>query len=278
MQTGEPAKIVEVSQRMRGGSQSFLVRASDGWAYVAKFSGNPQGNRTLINECVASYLLSALNIATPDLKILNLTDSCMGRDELYFSTNRREPIVNGLHLGSKCPVDPDAVAIFDFLPRNMYSRVENIRDAGTVFAFDCWVAHTDTRQFVFARNKSHERESASKCGGKISLTAWAIDNGMCFGGDWNLTELVLPASHRAVEIYSHCNLEESALAGAKLIQDFPATVIQSSHQQIPRDWFSHGDEEALAAMLRTLQDRRQTLVATVEEQVLAVKYRARLAS
>ncbi len=274
----EPAKIVKVIRRMRGGSQPFLVLGSDGWAYVAKFTGNPQGTRTLINECIANHLLSALNVATPDLAVLRLTDLCPGREQLHFCTDRHEAIADGLHLGSKCPVDPDSVAIFDFLPRNIYPRVENLSDIGIVFAFDCWVAHNDTRQFVFTRNIGGERASTSKREGKISLKAWAIDNGTCFGGDWDLTKLMLPTSHSAFDIYSHCNLEESALAGAKLIQELPAAVIQSSYHQIPREWFVDGDEEALAAMLRTLQDCQQESVTTVQKRVSALKYGTRLAS
>lgn len=262
---------------MRGGSQSFLVRGSDGCAYVCKFTGNPQGNRTLINECLASHLLSALDVATPDLAVLRLTDSCEGREQLYFCTDRNEPIRNGLHLGSKCPVDPESVAIFDFVPRQLYPHVANLADAGVVFAFDCWVTHVDTRQFVYARSRRGQHSLASKRDGKASLTVWAIDNGKCFGGDWNLAKLLL-YSYLPFEIYSHCNLEESALAGAKLIEQLPAAIIQSSHQQIPRDWFSVGDEEALAAMLHTLQHRQQEVITSVRKQASAVKNSIRLVS
>jgi HipA-like kinase len=278
VRTGEPAKIVKVNRRMRGGSQSFLVRASDGYAYVAKFTGNPQGNRTLINECIANHLLSALNVATPHVAVLQLSGSCEGREQLYFSTDRHEPIRDGLHLGSKCPIDPDAAIIFDFLPRQLHSRVANLYDASIVFAFDCWAGHTDKRQFVFTRGRAGKNTSASKPGVKALLTAWAIDNGQCFAGNWDFSKFVPPTSHSVFEIYSHCNLEQSALAGAKMIQELPATVIQSSHRQIPRDWFAEGDEEALAVMLRILEARQHESVAIVREQVSAMKYRPRLAS
>lgn len=264
-------EVISIVRRMRGGSQSFLVRGSDGCAYVCKFTANPQGNRTLINECIASHLLSALHVATPDLAVLRLTDSCKGREQLYFSTDRREPIRNGLHLGSKCPVDPNTTAIFDFLPRQLYPRVSNLHDAGIVFAFDCWARHVDTRQFVYARSRRNAVPTASRPSGKVSLTAWAIDNGKCFGGDWNLAKILLHA-YPPFEIYSHCNLEESALTGAKLIQDLPSSVIQSSHQQIPRDWFTDDDQEALALMLDTLQRRQSRLFADVCDHLSAVKY------
>jgi hypothetical protein len=43
-------------RRMRGGSQSQLVRASDGHYYVTKLQGNPQHTRVLANEFIASRL------------------------------------------------------------------------------------------------------------------------------------------------------------------------------------------------------------------------------
>jgi hypothetical protein len=263
---------------MRGGSQSFLVRGNNGAFYVAKFAKNPQGNRTLINECLARHLLSALDVATPDLAVLRLTDGCAGREQLYFSTDRRQPIANGLHLGSRCPVDPEAVAIFDLLPRSLYSRLGNLDDVGTVFAFDCWVAHADTRQFIYARKRKGTKTLGPKPPAKAMMTVWAIDNGMCFGKNWTLTELVFPSSYPSFEIYSHCNLEETAVNGAKRIQALPASVIQSSHQHIPRDWFSKGDEEALEAMLEMLQERQANLVGAVHERISANERRPKLAS
>src|SRR4051794_7661488 len=85
----KPIEIVRVIRRMRGGCQSFLVVGSDGHAYVAKFAGNPQGTRALINESVALYVLRYLGASTPEGVILQLNDRCEGRDQLYFSTNRR---------------------------------------------------------------------------------------------------------------------------------------------------------------------------------------------
>jgi hypothetical protein len=134
---------------MRGRSESFLVKTNDGY-YVAKFAGNPKGNRSLINECVAGHLLSALGVATPERAILRLGTSCQGREALYFSESH-QPIAPGLHFGSKCPVDPNRVAIFDFLPRKLYPQLTNLDDVGVIFAFDRWAAHSGDRQFVFAR-------------------------------------------------------------------------------------------------------------------------------
>jgi hypothetical protein len=47
---------VQHVRRMRGGSQSHLMRASDGHFYVVKFQNNPQHLRVLANEMFATRL------------------------------------------------------------------------------------------------------------------------------------------------------------------------------------------------------------------------------
>jgi len=263
MLSKSPVEIVSVIRPMRGASQAYLVQGSDNFYYVAKFTNNPEGNRTLINECIASHLLSALGITTPEVALLQLTDSCAGRNQLHFSTDRHEAIENGLHLGSKCPVDPESVAIFDFLPSRLYSHISNLAEVGIVFAFDFWVCNIDHRQFIFARKR---HALASKHGRRTGLTAWAIDNGRCFGRNWKPRAAYPLVRRPTLPIYRHCPLAESALTGAKLIRDLPAAVIESSHRQIPRSWFGERDEEALAVMLCALQERQQHSSTAIEEQ------------
>jgi hypothetical protein len=260
---------------MRGISQSFLVRASDGACYVAKFAGNPQGNRTLINECLAAHLLGILGVATPELKILTLDESCAGRKSLFFATEHSEAIAPGLHLGSRYPVDPNAVAIFDFLPRRLYSRVGNLDDAGIVFAFDQWVAHADKRQFIFARQPATSKSSRT---GNRSFVAWAIDHGGCFGQHWTFPPRPLYAYYPFDDMYSHFNLQESAGHGAKLIESIPASELAAARQHIPREWFAAGDHEALDAMLEALFYRQQGFAASVQEYVAVIKGPQKLAS
>jgi hypothetical protein len=266
MLLGPPVEISSVIHRMRGSSQSFLVQTSDGAHYVAKFANNPEGNRGLINECVAGNLLSALGVATPDLAILRLGNSCQGREQLHFLTNLQKPIAYGLHFGSKCPVNPNEVAIFDFLPRPLYSRVANLDDVGVVFAFDRWVAHSDVRQFVFARQPCPVSAVESKQRNGSSFTAWAIDNGSCFGRDWTLLPKAPFAYHPPFDISSFCDLEQSTGRGTRLIQSLPDSEFQAAYRQIPGEWFAPGDEAALDTMLSVLRHRQQSLVTSIQDR------------
>ncbi len=56
---------VQHLRRLRGGSQSHLLRASDGASYVTKFQNNPQHIRVLANEMLATRLGLALGLPMP---------------------------------------------------------------------------------------------------------------------------------------------------------------------------------------------------------------------
>ena len=59
---------------MRGGSQSHLLRASDGGFYVTKFSNNPQHIRVLANEMMASLLGRWLGLPMPEVAVIDVSD------------------------------------------------------------------------------------------------------------------------------------------------------------------------------------------------------------
>ena len=92
---------------------------------------------------------------------------------------------------------------------------------------------------------------------------------MCFGKDWTLTPNALYASPKCFDLYSYCDLEESARQGTHLIEALPAAELSAAHQKIPRDWFGAGDEIALNTMLETLQKRQRHLAAICEHVTVA---------
>lgn len=67
-----PPQSYRSHRKMPGGSQSHLMRCSDGDFYVVKFPNNPQGNRTLTNELVCANLATALNPPVPSSKIIRV--------------------------------------------------------------------------------------------------------------------------------------------------------------------------------------------------------------
>ena len=172
------SKVVEIRRvirRMRGGSQSFLIEGADGHAYVAKWTANPQGTRTLLNEWIAHRLLQKLEICTPQMRILRLSGPlCAASKDLYFDVDPKRFIEPGLHLGSRCPVNPETTAIFDFLPAKLLNQITNRGDFVKCLVLDTLIGQWDKRQAVFVRDRVSKSRPACR--------AYLIDHGMSFGG------------------------------------------------------------------------------------------------
>ena len=170
----EPMEIIQIIRPMRGGSQARLVKDRDGSFYVAKFTGNPQGTRILINEWFASQLFQHLRIATPPLRVLRLTRavSAVSEDLVFHVGKTRIAVEPGLHLGSQSPVNPETTAIFDFLPQRMLSRVTNPEDFAKALVLDLFLGQTDGRQAIFVREGF---------GSVYRLYAYLIDHGVGAG-------------------------------------------------------------------------------------------------
>ena len=65
---------VQHLRRLRGGSQSHLLRASDGASYVTKFQNNPQHLRVLANEMLGTRLGLALGLPMPRVEVIEVSD------------------------------------------------------------------------------------------------------------------------------------------------------------------------------------------------------------
>jgi hypothetical protein len=248
-----PVRITRIVRRMRGGSQSQLVQGDDSNFYVAKFLGNPQGNRTLINECVVSHLLSGMNVATPCLRILELPTVLDGGENLYFSVgNRRVAPQGAIHLGSQCPVDPEKTAIFDFLPVRLLPSVSNLTEFATMFVFDKWVGQSDNRQAIFVRERSVTRG--------ISFRAYFVDHGMAFDGDqWHLLDRPLCGLAFQSQIYSSLDLREHIEAAVCQVENISEDTLLTAAEGVPGSWFAEGDHEHLSTLLFKLKQSRAKL-------------------
>jgi hypothetical protein len=167
---------------MAGASQAHLVEAEDGCLFVAKFAGNPQGNRTLINEWITGRLMNQIGICTPAICILHLPERLYCGGGLFFETgDKRMLVAETLHLGSQRPANPEQTAIFDFLPDKLLPQVVNLADFAKAFVLDRWLYQTDTRQAVFVRDQ--------KTASVLGFRAYLIDHGMSFAGSqWELAD------------------------------------------------------------------------------------------
>jgi hypothetical protein len=257
--------IHSVERRLRGGTQAVLVRDCSGAAYVAKFVGNPQGTRTLLNEWVVSRLLRYLQVSTPEVAPLRLTRGIPGDDLLCFQVgNRTVPVEEGIHFGSRCPVDPHNKAIYDFLPRTLLSKVLNLPDLLMAFVFDKWVAQCDSRQAIFIR----ERLS----GQTPRFRAYLIDNGLSFGGSrWEFSDVPIAGLFHDRSIYQHPDFRAISHVNVERIQEVPEEILFSIQQGVPEEWLQPQDRQGMSRLLETLAKRRTTLHDTIERTLLQLE-------
>ncbi len=257
--------IQTIERRMRGGAQSLLVRDGAGNAYIAKCVGNPQGTRTLINEWIVSRLLKYLRVSTPEVQALKIERGIPGDDLLEFKMgNQKVPIAPGVHFGSRCPVDPEQKAIFDFLPRRLLHKVVNLPDLLLAFAFDKWVNQTDSRQAIFIRERSSQSTA--------SFRTYLIDHGQSFGGSrWEFRAGALNGLYHDRAIYYSPEANEECHRAVDRINELPESSLFSIEREIPGDWLEGGDGEEMTRLLELLCGRRTKLHDTIDRALQQVQ-------
>jgi hypothetical protein len=119
---------------LRGGSQSQLLRASDGQYYVTKFQNNPQHVRVLANEMLATRLGQLLGLPVPRVTAIEVCGWLIAhKDDLRMDVaGLRTAFKAGLHLGSAYAADPIEGQLFDYLREGLLQQVTNIEDFARV--------------------------------------------------------------------------------------------------------------------------------------------------
>src|SRR5262249_1072286 len=122
-----PVNARRFIRKMRGGAQAHLLEADDGEFYVVKFQNNPQHRRILINELLAAEILTHLQIASPECRMVRLSAGFLDANpDVYLQTGgNRLRIEPGWHFGSRHPGHPERTAIYDFIPDALLGQVAN---------------------------------------------------------------------------------------------------------------------------------------------------------
>ena len=248
----EVVNIELIVRRVRGGSQAYLVQGSDHRFYIAKFAGNPQGTRTLINEWIASHLFRRLELTTPKLVVLRLPPStkCLGKAPTFETGNLRLAISPGLHLGSPCPVNPEETAIYDFLPSNLIGKTVNLAEFAKVLVLDMFLGQADSRQAVFVRDRS-KRE--------LSFRAYFIDHGFAFGGNnWKIDDFARQALYFDQNVYSMIDTGSLCEQAIESLASVSEDELRSLARGIPSEWLSPTDDENLCSLFTTSAETEST--------------------
>ncbi|MBV9303517.1 MAG: phosphatidylinositol kinase [Acidobacteriaceae bacterium] len=263
-----PVRARSFIRKMRGGAQAHLLEGEDGAFYVVKFVNNPQHRRILINEWLACAFLRYLQIHVPETAVIELTSEFIeNTPDLYFSVgSRREHIPPGLHFGSRLSVHPDRVAIFDFLPDKLLSKIENRVDFLGALVFDKWVANADSRQAVFFRARAKTwTPLKGEAPARLGFFAQMIDHGFAFSGPhWEFRDSPIQGLYFRTAVYNDVRSLDSFQPWVAMIENFPVEVIDSAWKEIPRGWMND-DERLLEDLLEKLLKRRSRVAELIQQ-------------
>ena len=255
-----PVNARHFIRKMRGGAQSHLLEADDGHYYIVKFQNNPQHRRILVNEWIAGEILSHLQIATPEQRMVSLSREFLERNpDVGLRTGTRlVPIEPGWHFGSRHPGTPQSTAIYDFIPDALLGQVANAEQFLASLVFDRWVANADGRQSIFFRAQlkdwlAHPGIPPRKMG----FVALMIDHGFSFNGPhWDFPESSITGLYTRRTVYRNVRSIDDFDPWLSRVIHFPEQVLDRALRQIPPEWIGE-DDGALEKMLDRLLARRK---------------------
>lgn len=243
-----PLQVVQDVRRLRGGSQAHMMRASDGHFYATKFRGNPQSDRVLINELLASRLGRMIGLNLPESKPVYLSpwlaeNSADLRFE-YVTEEEDETtgefkkdshlITPGLHLGSRWACDPATGTTFDYLPESIFDRVKNGREFLGILLLDKWLGNADGRQTVFYRPTVSSKWDVA-----------FVDHGYCFNaGAWDFPDLPLQGVYYRNHVYESVTGWESFEPWLSRIERLNRSQIFELAADVPAEWLEGQDWKA----------------------------------
>jgi hypothetical protein len=247
---GRPEHIYAMQhvRRMRGGSQSHLLRASDTHFYICKFQNNPQDIRILVNEYLATRLAALLGLPVPEVAIIDVPEWLIQNSpelKIDIGGGLLRPCASGPQFASRYVADPHTTAVFDYLPGSILKQIANINDFPQVLAFDKWTGNADGRQAVFAKEPNQRR-----------YKAWFIDQGYCFNaGEWSFPDSPLRGVFGRIAVYEHVTGWTAFEPTLSRIEAITEAAISRIASEIPPEWFRH-EFSSLSRLTATLHQRR----------------------
>lgn len=255
-----PVTARRLIRKMRGGAQAHLIQADDGHYYVVKFRNNPQHRRILVNEWIAGVFLKHLGITCPPVDLVRLDTAFLEENtDVYIQLgSRRLPVEPGWHFGSRFPGDPNAVAVYDFVPDALLDKVENAAEFSGMLVFDKWTGNADARQCVFLRARLRDYvPSASAHPLRIGFIALMIDHGYIFNGPhWDFPDAAVSGLYFRTSVYRRVRGWGDFEPWLARVSSFPEHVVDDALRRIPPEWLN-GDTPALVHLLEKLLDRRK---------------------
>ena len=244
-------------RRLRGGSQSHLLRASNGASYVTKFQNNPQHVRVLANEMLATSLGLALGLPLPSVEVIEVSDWLITHTpDLRIQLAGAELSCHaGKQLGSLYIGEDTPGLTLDYLPRELLQGVRNLADFARVLVLDKWTCNADGRQAIFSRRTPRSPR----------YDATFIDLGYCFNaGEWTFPDSPLRGAYANNCVYEGVMGWEAFEPALSRAEEMDAHAIWRRAADIPEEWYE-GDRDGLERLVETLCHRRPTIRKLIGE-------------
>ncbi|HTR24662.1 MAG TPA: HipA family kinase [Terriglobales bacterium] len=233
---------------MRGGAQGHLMRCEDGHYYVVKFRNNPQHERVLANEFLATRLAERVGLPVPFAEVVEVSAWLVGHTPELTIVLGAQAIQceAGLQFGSRFVVNPIEGQVFDYLPPEMLDRVRNLETFAGILALDKWTCNADGRQAAFWRKMRERKYSAT-----------FIDQGYCFNaGEWTFPDFPLRGVYPRNEVYKTVRGWASFEPWLGRIEALEEDAIWRVAGEIPPAWYGESWDE-LEELVRHLIDRKK---------------------
>jgi len=258
-----PVNACRLIRKMRGGAQAHLVEADDGNFYVVKFQENPQHRRILVNELIASRFLQYLQIHCAAAAIVQVDEAFLeANPDLYIQVGSRQRRISpGWHFGSRFPGHPERLAVYDFLPDVLLSKVENLSHFLGVLVADKWLSNSDARQSVFFRARLRGLSLTENVHPlKQGFVAMMIDHGYIFDGpNWTFCDAPLHGLYFRPLVYEKVTSFDDFQPWLDRVIHFPEEVIDDAWKSVPPQWMDPEDHGLLEKLLTDLLRRRKRI-------------------
>ena len=229
---------------------------SDGRLYVVKFRNNPQHERVLANEMLATRLAAAAGLTVPETEVVEVSAWLVEHSpELTVDLGRRrEPCAAGLNFGARYVGGLMPGQVVDYLPEEQLGEVRNLAEFAGMLALDKWTCNADGRQAVFTRSARERR-----------YTAVFIDQGFCFhAGEWKFEDAPLRGVYPRNAVYAQVTGWESFEPWLSRIETMPVERIWDAAESIPPEWYG-GDVSEMERLVEILDQRKGRVRELVEE-------------
>lgn len=239
---------VQAIRRMRGGAQSQLMLGADGALWVVKFRNNPQGERVLANELLATRIAEAVGLTVPQSDVVEVSEWLVTHSpEMLLDVRRGERVrcEAGLQFGSRFAGGMMPGQVVDYLPETQLREIRNFPEFAGMLVVDKWTGNCNGRQAVYER-KARERK----------YRAIFIDQGFCFNaGEWTFPDVPLRGVFPRNLVYESVTGWESFEPWLSRVEAFRGETLGKVAEEIPPGWYG-GDPMALERLMEQMLQRR----------------------